>query len=115
MLEPGKEEEVTTQVSQIQCSEISSSTEKDQIIISDMYSDKGTSSCLLCSEVADTENYQYLLEGDYDSNGEPFSCTNSDSGGKIWIESWGRRSTLGIRCDLSISLVPFRMRQKIDL
>ena len=57
------EEGGTTQVSQIQCSEISSSTEKDEIIFSDTYSD-------------------------YDSNGELFSCTYSDSGGKIWIETY---------------------------
>ena len=31
-----------------------------------------------CSEVIDTENYQYLIEGAYDSNGETFSCTNSE-------------------------------------
>ena len=94
-------------MSQIQCSEISSSTEKDQIIISDTYSDKGTSSCLLCSEVADTENYQYLLEGDYDSNGEPFSCTNSDSGGKIWIETYWVKENQGIAfyCKLGRDLV----------
>ena len=29
------------------------------------------------NELRDEENYQFLLEGAYDSDGQPFSCTNS--------------------------------------
>ena len=45
------------------------------------------------SELQDEENYQFLLEGAYDCNGEPFSCTNSGAKGKSLVQVACDRST----------------------
>ena len=38
------------------------------------------------SELIDNDNYQFLLEGAYDADGQPFSCTNSDAKGKSLVQ-----------------------------
>ena len=45
------------------------------------------------SQLIDEENYQFLLEGAYDSDGELFSCTNSGAKGKSLVQMACDRST----------------------
>ena len=45
------------------------------------------------SELRDEDNYQFLLEGAYDSDGQPFSCTNSGAKGKSLVQMACERST----------------------
>ena len=45
------------------------------------------------SELIDNDNYQFLLEGAYDADGQPFPCTNSDAGGKSLVQMACERST----------------------